>query len=149
MEIIRLIRYHPFAKIILLATAFIGVIIITVGVFEIANTASLVAQCRPAEGVVAGNDYRALPEGGASYCPIVRVHIPGGEEFRFTDPVGTYPEEYHPGDKVAVLYNPSDPANSRIDSWVRLWLGQTVVTVVGVLVIAAGIAATVMVARMG
>ena len=149
MRIIQLIRYHPIAKFILLATSFVGIIIIVTGIIEISDTASQLASRKPIEGVVAGNDYRAFPEGGASYCPIVRIHIPDGAEIRFTDPVGTYPEEYHPGDKVAVLYNPSDPASSRIDSWVRLWLGQTILTGVGLLVIAAGIAVTVLVARMG
>lgn len=149
MKIIQLIRHHPFAKIIFFSAAIIGMIFVILGMIEISKTSSYITTCLRADGTVTGNDYQAFPDKGASYCPIVKFRAAGGNEIQFTDPVGTFPEEYHAGDKVAVFYSTADPTNARIDSWGRLWLGQTIITGIGVLVIAVGIAVTVLVARMG
>jgi hypothetical protein len=70
---------------------------------------------------------------GAAYSPVVEFRTMEGVTVRFTDDVGTIPPEYEVGAKVKVLYDPNDAQNAQLVSWMRLWLGPTLLIGSGLL----------------
>jgi hypothetical protein len=57
----------------------------------------------------------------------------------FRSSISTAPAAYSVGDKVVVLYQPGDPSQAQIDSFVGRWLFAVIFTAVGVSSVAVGI----------
>jgi hypothetical protein len=109
----------------------IGVILVIIGLVQLAGTAIFLGNARSASGTV--TDYErvqnqiAFLEGtGYLYYPVVEFRAPGGEMIAFSSPSGRPEKAYEVGSTVRVLYNPSDAARARIDAFWSIW-GRTVV----------------------
>jgi len=71
--------------------------------------------------VVALHESRATSDSGVTYAPVVRYDV-GGRTYTFTSSNSSDPPAYKVGERVALRYDPADPARARIDSWWELWL---------------------------
>ena len=81
----------------------------------------------------------ALIRGGkGSSRPVVRYAV-DGKPFEITGWMSTSPPAYSVGEKVTVLYNPENPADGRIDSFVERWLFPVVFGGVGALLLVIGV----------
>jgi hypothetical protein len=76
----------------------------------------------------------------STYHPVVRFSTTDDSSVEFKDRVGTDPPAYHPGDTVAVLYDPELPQGTAIiDRGWWNWLLPGAVCLFGLLVGAAGL----------
>jgi len=139
MKIIQSILKNSDALVVLAATFLVGLPVIITGLIGVSKSSSYYGSCGNAEGIVVNNEYKKETKNSVSYRPVVMFFTPDGTKIHFTDLVDTFYEEYRTGDKVAVLYPPSDPANARINSWMRIWFEHAFIIGAGFMIIAAGI----------
>jgi hypothetical protein len=112
---------------LIVALPFLGV-----GLYEAVKIGRILQTYERIEGTVTGNSYVIDSEDNSgAYLPNVTFQPEDSRPIQFTDGIGTYPARYSAGDKVAVLYNPTNPSDARINSWVRLWVGPLIFIIVG------------------
>jgi len=75
---------------------------------------------------------------GETYHPHVRFVTAKGEPVEFTSSIGSNPAGFDIGEHVTILYDPSDPQDARIDSFVQLWFGPLFAGVFGLVLATAG-----------
>lgn len=80
-----------------------------------------------AEGSVV--DYR---RSGDTAYPIVQFSTPDGRRWEFEDRVGSDPPQFSLEQKVDVRYDPSNPRNAFVNTFVNLWLLPGIFLLVGV-----------------
>ena len=81
-----------------------------------------------ADGVVV--DLRRAGKGGSR--PVVEYRV--GDQVRSVEgSISTKPPAYSVGDKVRVLYDPANPPDARINSFVERWLFSVIFGGVGIL----------------
>jgi len=103
------------------------------------HTKSFIAEAQRAEGSVV--QLVASRSGDSvTYKPVVRFSAQTGEEIEFTSSSGSSPPSYAEGEKVPVLYRPSDPHNARIDGAFSLWGGALIVGGLGAIFFTIGAA---------
>ncbi len=76
---------------------------------------------------------------GPTWAPKVKFRTAGGMEIEFVSGVSSTPPSYTPGDAVEVLYDPMNPRDATIDSFVQLWLFPVLLPVLGLVFGAAGV----------
>ncbi len=100
-----------------------------------AEVREFVAGAESAEGRVVG--FEESESGGGFndreniLYAVVCFDTGDGREVRFRGPSQDGLEKYDAGDEVQVLYHPTDPEGARIDSFMGLWFGATMLWVVG------------------
>ncbi len=108
-----------------------------VGLSQVWKALELVNNFDTAPGIVIGNDYQTHTDSQdsaviySSYYPVVRFTTAQGRESIFTDGEGSFPAVYEVGEVVEVLYDPNDPADATIKSWLSIWFGPLWVTTIG------------------
>jgi len=70
-------------------------------------------------------------DGSVMFAPVFRFTANGTSE-TVTSNTSSDPTSFAVGDQVRVRYLPSEPAKAHIDSWMQLWFGTAVETVIGV-----------------
>jgi hypothetical protein len=126
--------------IILICLVASGAPFFIIGLSDAHKSLSAVRNLTPATGRVVGNAMRLDPRGTQSYVPVVEFRTKDGRAVRFTDwSVGTIPPTYKAGDKVSLVYDPSDPETARIKSWMRLWFGAAILMVAGLVPVVCGL----------
>jgi hypothetical protein len=101
------------------------------------STKSFVAEAQRTEGSVV----ELVPSGSGNsvtYRPVVRFTAPTGEAIEFTTASSSNPPGYAVGEKVGVLYAPSNPRAARIEGLLSLWGGPLIVGGLGVVFLAIG-----------
>lgn len=71
--------------------------------------------------VVALKESPATHDSGVTYYPVIEYEV-AGRSYTFTPSNSSNPPAYAVGERVALLYDPSDPGRARVDSWWELWL---------------------------
>jgi hypothetical protein len=100
-----------------------------------AATRAFVAKAAAAEGEVVGFETYD-PPGGTSvrdriHYALVRYETAGGREVRFRGPSRDGPVRLRQGQTVRVLYDPDDPTEARVDSFMGLWFAPTLLWMLG------------------
>ena len=113
--------------------------ILIIGAVELAKVAQTVAASARATGTVVDNVLETFQGDQTAYVPVVEF-VPEGsaDAVRFTDDVGTDPPQFEVGEQVDVLYDPSNPQDARVATWMRLWFSPMVVIAFGVLPVVVG-----------
>lgn len=99
----------------------LAVFMIYYGVSQIVKAASFKAKASVATGEVVRNEERLLRAARYIYHPIVKYTPEGGTEFEFKGHTGSNPPEHKVGDTVRVIYNPQNPSEAMIDSFLDLY----------------------------
>ena len=74
------------------------------------------------EGTVVRLNEQSDSEGGCcTYVPIVEFNA-GGRAYSFDGGTASDPPAYRVGERVPVIYDPSDPQTAQIDKWSERWL---------------------------
>jgi hypothetical protein len=114
---------------------FIGIALFGGGVFTFFRQRARVAQSLLAEGVVIellqqrvrGEFVISRTEQGLKfekkylYRPVIRFETQTGRKIDFIASVASRPAPYQVGECVDVLYNPDDPQQAQINSFLYLW----------------------------
>jgi hypothetical protein len=117
--------------------------------YLVADTRHDIAVGASAEGVVIDLILSRDSDGDDTYYPRVRFATPTGESVEFTGSVGSTPAAFDVGEAVAVLYDPADPQDARIDSFFQLWFGPLILGFLGFVFTAIGGGAVVAALRSG
>lgn len=126
--------FDPLPTLIILAVALPFLII---GLVEVHKARVMVQEFVTASGTLIDNEYRSHtdPEDSArvywAYYPVVSFTTAQGYLYIFTDGEGSDPPTYKVGEAVEVLYNPDDPRDATIHSWMSIWMGPLWITVIG------------------
>ena len=94
------------------------------------NTQSFVAQALKAEGTVV-ELLRSSSSDSTTYRPVVHFSNQNGEQIEFTSSAGSNPPSYSKGEKVEVLYLPTEPQNAKINGFFSLWGGPLIIGGIG------------------
>ena len=114
----------------------LAVFMIYYGVSQIVKAASFKAKANVATGEVVRNEERRLRGARYIYHPVVKFTPEGGTEIEFKGHTGSNPPEHKPGDSVRVIYNPANPQEAMIDSFLDLYRTPLIPAGLGVFLLA-------------
>lgn len=70
---------------------------------------------------------------GTMYYPVYSFVDVYGTEHKIYSKSGSYPPRYDVGDPISILYDPENPKEIKMDSFVSLWMGSIVAGVLGII----------------
>ncbi|MEW5724237.1 MAG: DUF3592 domain-containing protein [Thermodesulfobacteriota bacterium] len=91
----------------------VGLVLAAAGLFDLQRTRGFLAEAREAPGRVVG-----LTAKGA---PIFAFRPFGDDEIEVTSSLAEQPPSYAAGDRVIVVFDPQDPRQAEIKTFLRLW----------------------------
>lgn len=112
------------AKSLLVGVIFglIGIAMLAGGAYARYTTAQEIRTFLPADGVVVGNiSSRSGRNNSLSYAAQVRFTAQDGSTVTFKEGFSANPPAHQVGDKVKVLYDPSNYQNARVDDFMNGW----------------------------
>jgi hypothetical protein len=127
--------------------AVAGCIFLAVGILSCLGTVMFLQNAVSVPGkVTALESVRSRNSSGrssTSYHPVFAFNDTQGQSYTIKSETGSYlsfVSFYSVGEKVNVLYASNNPKNSRIDTWLDLWLRAAVTSFVGAIFLLVGIA---------
>jgi Protein of unknown function (DUF3592) len=99
----------------------IGLLLLVPGVIALAHSLAFVMLAQRAEANFQGAVERNSSY-GLMYYPRFTFRTKDGREMTFTSSVGTSDQEYGPGSKRVILYDPTHPDHMQSDSLFGVWL---------------------------
>lgn len=115
----------------------IGAALIAFGTSIHRQHSALKAHGRETAGVIIGFERIGQQGGpelrGTFLVPVVRFTASSGQEITFLGSTNTSPPwaDYRAGGKVAVIYDPQQPENARIDTFAEIWFAPLLLWIVG------------------
>lgn len=100
----------------LLALGFIGI-----GVWFLIDAVAFTDSARTATGEVIAVTPHRDDDGGTTYTPRFAYTDADGVRRTGETHISSSTYDYAPGERVAILYDPADPRDVRIDDWFSLW----------------------------
>jgi len=134
---------HP--ELVPILFCLVGLFFAAYGIRSLARTRRFAATASRARGVVVDVKTEWFDLGGTASTgswlrfPVVRYQTANGQSVTFKSRTGTMPSPYKVGRQVPVLYNPADPRDARIDTFVMTRLLPGCLVVFGVLFFALGV----------
>lgn len=108
------------------------------GVYYFAKTKSFLIRAVTTQGKIL--DLKEHSSGdGVVYRPVFSFVDNAGKEHKIHSTWGSYPPRYEIGDSISVLYDPRNPGNAKIDSFLNLWLHSIVGWTGGIICIFMGL----------
>ena len=94
---------------------------------------ALVAGAERSDGEVVDVEYNRRPgDSTGMYCPVFQFMTKDGRTIRVTSKIRSSSPSFHRGDKVTVLYDPKNPDNAAIQSFLDLYFMPMVFGLIGV-----------------
>jgi hypothetical protein len=125
-----------------------GILLLLVGVgllagagWSYASTHRFLARAAEATGTVVKLAVRHHTERGrrrTSHHPVVGFETARGVHIEFESHFGSDPPAYRVGDRVPVLYDPADPREATIRTFLSLWLVTLILAWVGLILAGIG-----------
>lgn len=126
----------------------IGLGLLGGGAYSGVSTSDFLGNAVSAPGVVIDLEARwDSDDGGYTYYPRVWFATEGGRPYEFTGDGGSSPASFDVGEEVRVLFDPADPSQARIDSFMQLWFTPLLLAGMGTVFSAFGIWGTLTAAR--
>jgi len=130
-----------------------GVVTLALGIWMFFRQRARLAQCAVAIGIVTdlipvraeGEYVVSKGEAGTKiekkyrYRPEIRFKTHAGRTMDFIAPIATRPSRYAIGDAVEVLYDPKNPKDVQINSFLYLWFSTLMLVGFGLFVAAMGV----------
>jgi hypothetical protein len=116
----------------LLIPAAIGILFMLLAAVGAAPDIGFVFGATRAEGRFVG---AVTQSGGKASRPMFHYRTADGSIRTFTARGGLGSKTYVDGDKAVILYDPARPGDARLNSFVELWLGPTLLAGCGLLLI--------------
>jgi len=117
--------------------------------YIVIDTRRDIATAATADGVVVDLIGSRDSDGDTLYYPQVRFVTGAGAPVEFTGSVGSSPAAFDVGEHVTVFYDPADPSDVRIDSFLQLWFGPLILGIFGTVFTLVGGVVTVVLLRAG
>lgn len=126
------------SKWIALGFGIVGLIFLVSTVFAYINTRSFIDRSVVASGTIVDVSAEWNDDHERVYYPIVDFKTAEGEMFSFKANVGSGSPGDQIGQIVSVRYDPADPENAALNSWLGLWFAVFFVAVLGLTLSALG-----------
>jgi Protein of unknown function (DUF3592) len=98
-----------------------GLLLLVPGVIALVGSLSFFGKAERAEAVFGGAVLRNSSY-GMMYYPEFTFQTKDGRDMTFRSRIGSSDQEYAPGAKIAVLYDPTDPEHMEADTLLGVWL---------------------------
>ncbi|UXI66449.1 DUF3592 domain-containing protein [Tahibacter amnicola] len=108
-----------------------GAAMLCIGLALMARTRRFLRRAERATATVTGTTTASVMPAEPSTCSTLRFRAADGTEHACESRIGVPGGAYAEGRQVAVLYDPQDPANAVVDSWIELHLPWLIFTLVG------------------
>ncbi len=99
----------------------IGLLLLVPGIVAFAHSLGFAMRAQRAEGIFEGSIERNSSY-GLMYYPRFTFRTTDGREVSFTSGIGSTSQEYAPGPRLAILYDPAHPNYAQADSLFGVWL---------------------------
>jgi hypothetical protein len=109
----------------------VGSLLLVGAYFLYRRTARFRQRAVSTEGVVTDFKTGTDDDGDSVYYPIFQYRAPSGQEYTICSNTGTNPPGFKKGQSVGVLYDPDQPTEARLDTFVQLWLTTIIVSGLG------------------
>ena len=96
------------------------------------STKSFLNKAEKARGTVLEIVERRTSD-GTMYYPVYSFADVYGTEHKIYSKSGSYPPQYEVGDSISIFYDPENPKEIKMDSFVSLWMGTIVAGVLGII----------------
>jgi hypothetical protein len=117
--------------------ALVGTVFLIISVAFTATTLSFLGGAERTEGVVVDHSLRTSTDrdgnSRSAYYPVVEFTAPDGQTVSFESSTGSNPPSNDVGDQVEVAYDPDDPSDARLTSFVSLYLLPLIFGGIGIL----------------
>ena len=104
----------------------VGAAMLIAALYWVQSTRSFVAAAAVAQGTVIDLE-ASRSDNSTTWRPVVRFNLPDGRAVQFSSSMSSNPPSYHKGERVEVLYQPSQPYNAKINGFLSLWGGPLIV----------------------
>lgn len=99
----------------------IGLLLLVPGAIALVSSLFFVATAERAEATFSGSVLRNSSY-GMMYYPEFTFRTKDAREMKFSSSFGSSDQEYAPGDKIVVFYDPTRPAHMQADALWGVWL---------------------------
>lgn len=130
MRVIAILKY-------LILLVGLGLLIVAFYLFQ--SSSSFLDGAVTTEGTVI-ELVRSRSEDSITYRPVVQFTPQNASAMEFLSSAGSNPPSYSPGQRVEVLYDPTNPADARLKSFFSLWGASLIVGGLGALFFLTGVA---------
>lgn len=121
MKVIAIVKY---------TFTLIGIGMLTGALLLYKSTSAFLAEATKTEGTVV-DLVRSQSSDSTTYRPVVHFLDQNGQAIEFISSTGSNPPSYSKGQKVEVLYRPTNPQDAKINGFFSLWGGPTILSGVG------------------
>ncbi len=122
-----------------LVCVIIGLALISGGVLWGSKRYSFLQRSLRTQGTVVDQHKKTGSNFSTFYYPVVEFRTESNEKVRFTGGAGNSGgPQIATGSTVDVVYDPADPSQARINSFVQYWLGPAGMAAMGLMVMAMG-----------
>ena len=110
----------------------VGLGLLIGSIFAYQNSKSFIEGATTTEGVVTELiRSRSSDSNSDYYKPVFEFMTSKGETVEIISSTGSNPPSYSEGEKIKILYMPSDPQSAKIDSFTSLWLLPLILAIIG------------------
>jgi len=128
------------AKIVFIAFAVIGVVLLVAGFVWIHQTRNFLERCLETKGVVIEVRWKSDSEGTLYAYPVFQfIDARTGKEITVVSTFGSTTMIYGVGQEVNILYDSQNPHNAKIESFWNIWFGPTIVIGLGSIFLSVGL----------
>lgn len=121
------------------ASRIIGVLFILFSIFPLGictycymSTSGFLNKAEKTYGTVLDVVERRTSD-GTMYYPVYSFVDVYGTKHKIYSKSGSYPPRYDVGDPISILYDPENPEEIKMDSFVSLWMGTIIAGVLGII----------------
>lgn len=122
-----------------------GACTVGVGIYIYSNSLAFLDHAKSATGTVVeiaiSSSNRPGKKEKVTQRPIIEFQLESGDKARFKSELGTKSSSYSVGDTVPVLYDPAEPSEARIDSFLTKYGLETLLSSLGTIFLAIGLIA--------
>ena len=122
------------------AVFLLSFILFSVGLYFAWQSHTWISHSQSATGTVLQLNQRAGTDGSTFYTPVIRFQPSTGPAITFTADIATDPAPFALNEKVPILYDPLDPYDAKINSFLYLWFTQFFLAFPGIAGILASLA---------
>lgn len=119
--------------------ALIGAIIFIVALFVIKSELNVVRNGIETTGIVVDQSVSKSSNGSYLYHPIIQFSTEDNREITFRSPEGRSQSRFHLGERINVIYLPTEPHRATINNFLGLYGAGTILSIFGLVFASTGL----------
>ena len=117
-----------------LSALLVGLILLGLGLFDLGGTVAFLTRAERTEARFAGAVARSGGNHGGTFLyPTFQFTTRDGRVMTFTSSAGSTAQPYADGERVRIAYDPHNPDDARLLSFLTLWIAPALLCAAGLL----------------